>query len=382
MDPPVDAAENGDDVHTGNTVSNVDGGVSSEVHTHHAHSLVPVISMKNSMESEQPPVNDENGLLNPETEQENGAKLDAYDSPNSQDVDVKIHPRSLGGGVAPSNRSSVLKAEHMKEELKNEPRMTEGTVDAENRNLGTVCIFDTDTSGGGESGTDDEQAAFMYELEKFHKERSLEFKPPKFYGEPLNLLKLWRAVMKLGGYDKVTACKYWRQVGESFKPPKTCTTVSWTFRIFYEKALLEYERYRTASGEGPSVPASLPVPMSAENQASGSGRARRDAAARAMQGWHSQRILDNGEVSDPIIKDKHANSLSKKEKQLKTLGVPKRKKPSSTDAAIKAPRTKVPKAQLRLSPITCFFFTFLCCFGSMFEPSSPQCEELNGDIYC
>lgn len=37
-------------------------------------------------------------------------------------------------------------------------------------------------------------------------------------------------------------------------------------------------------------------------QASGSGRARRDAAARAMQGWHSQRLLGNGEVSDPIIK--------------------------------------------------------------------------------
>lgn len=33
-----------------------------------------------------------------------------------------------------------------------------------------------------------------------------------------------------------------------------------------------------------------------------SGRARRDAAARAMQGWHSQRLLGNGEVSDPIIK--------------------------------------------------------------------------------
>lgn len=38
------------------------------------------------------------------------------------------------------------------------------------------------------------------------------------------------------------------------------------------------------------------------NQASASGRARRDAAARAMQGWHSQRLLANGEVSDPIIK--------------------------------------------------------------------------------
>lgn len=31
---------------------------------------------------------------------------------------------------------------------------------------------------------------------------------------------------------------------------------------------------------------------------SGSGRARRDAAARAMQGWHSQR-MGNGEAKEP-----------------------------------------------------------------------------------
>lgn len=37
-------------------------------------------------------------------------------------------------------------------------------------------------------------------------------------------------------------------------------------------------------------------------QPPGSGRARRDAAARAMQGWHSQRLLGYGEVAEPIIK--------------------------------------------------------------------------------
>lgn len=36
--------------------------------------------------------------------------------------------------------------------------------------------------------------------------------------------------------------------------------------------------------------------------ASGSGRARRESATRAMQGWHSQRLLGNGEIADPIIK--------------------------------------------------------------------------------
>lgn len=38
------------------------------------------------------------------------------------------------------------------------------------------------------------------------------------------------------------------------------------------------------------------------NQTPGSGRARRDAAARAMQGWHEQRLLGSGEVGEPIVK--------------------------------------------------------------------------------
>ena len=37
-------------------------------------------------------------------------------------------------------------------------------------------------------------------------------------------------------------------------------------------------------------------------QAPGSGRARRDAAARAMQGWHVQRLYGYGEVGEPIVK--------------------------------------------------------------------------------
>lgn len=40
-----------------------------------------------------------------------------------------------------------------------------------------------------EPGASLEREAFMKELENFYRERSLEFKPPKFYGEPLNCLK-------------------------------------------------------------------------------------------------------------------------------------------------------------------------------------------------
>ncbi|XAR59901.1 hypothetical protein NMG60_11015911 [Bertholletia excelsa] len=211
-------------------------------------------------------------------------------------------------------------------------------------------LMEPNATGYDEMGTEEEQAAFMKELETFHKERCLEFKPPRFYGEPLNCLKLWRAVIKLGGYEQVTSCKLWRQVGESFKPPKTCTTVSWTFRCFYEKALLEYEKHKMRSGELPFTDASLAEPMITGNQpgvhqASVSGRARRDAAARAMQGWHSQRLLGNGEVGDPIIKDKNSTSTPKREKQLKNIGLLKRKKPSSVDRAVKAARLKASKPQ-------------------------------------
>ncbi|KAK9052097.1 hypothetical protein SSX86_028725 [Deinandra increscens subsp. villosa] len=200
-----------------------------------------------------------------------------------------------------------------------------------------------------ESGTEDDQAAFMKELETFHKERCLEFKPPRFYGEPLNCLKLWRSVIRLGGYEQVTSSKFWRQVGESFKPPKTCTTVSWTFRCFYEKALLEYEKYKSSIGELPFTDVSSAEPLSGVkqtsiNQTPGSGRARRDAAARAMQGWHSQR-LGNGEVGDPIIKDKTSSTTVKREKQ--GIGLLKRKKPSPGERVVKIARMKASKQQLR-----------------------------------
>ncbi|XP_062102801.1 AT-rich interactive domain-containing protein 3-like [Humulus lupulus] len=211
-------------------------------------------------------------------------------------------------------------------------------------------LLDDHMYEGNESGTEEDQSNFMKELENFFRERAMEFKPPKFYGEGLNCLKLWRAVTRLGGYDKVTTCKLWRQVGESFKPPKTCTTVSWTFRGFYEKALLDYERHKTRGGEL-SVPVSSHTePIIVDTQASGSGRARRDAAARAMQGWHSQRLLGNGEVSDPIIKDKSSMSMQKREKQLKNIGLLKRKKPPYTDV-VKAARTKASKSQLDIAVV-------------------------------
>ncbi|RDX71982.1 AT-rich interactive domain-containing protein 3, partial [Mucuna pruriens] len=203
-------------------------------------------------------------------------------------------------------------------EMQNKADEKQATEPADNGNSNSKHMFflDADHSyDGNESGTEEEQSAFMKGLENFFRERSMEFKPPKFYGEGLNCLKLWRAVTRLGGYDK---------------------------------ALLDYERHKIKGGELNVPIASHPEPTNIENQASASGRARRDAAARAMQGWHSQRLLGNGEVSDPIIKDRNSMSVQKREKQLKSINLLKRKKPSSSymDNAVKAARSKPSKPQL------------------------------------
>ncbi|CAA0834900.1 AT-rich interactive domain-containing protein 5 [Striga hermonthica] len=209
----------------------------------------------------------------------------------------------------------------------------------EDRSGETFKSFSTQATlpwmGEGDDGTLEDQIAFMKELESFHKEKAIDFKPPKFYGQPLNCLKLWRAVIKLGGYDTVTGAKLWRQVGESFHPPKTCTTVSWTFRIFYEKSLLEYEKHKIRIGE-----LRLPIPTAPEAsgvdaegsgyQGSGSGKARKDAAARAQR-------VSGSEVGEPIIKDKNLSNTAKREKIIKSIGSLKQKRPNEAEHKQKRP---------------------------------------------
>lgn len=82
------------------------------------------------------------------------------------------------------------------------------------------------------------------------------------------------------------------------------------------------------------------------SHAPGSGRARRDAAARAMQGWHSQRFLSNGEVGDPIITDKMPITTPKREKQLQNIGFLKHKGLSPAEHGVKVARVSS-KSQLR-----------------------------------
>ncbi|GAA0173886.1 DNA-binding transcription factor [Lithospermum erythrorhizon] len=207
-------------------------------------------------------------------------------------------------------------------------------------------VFNEIKMPGDEDGTPEEQVAFMRELEHFYRKRATEFKAPRFYGQQLNCLKLWRSVIRLGGYDRVTGSKLWRHVGESFHPPKTCTTVSWTFRIFYEKALLEFERHKKGSGELQLPLFALSDP-SGDNEgssypSSGSGRVQRDSAGRAMQGWQT-RLHGNGESGDQVMKDRNGNNLATSEKNLNGIGSLKQKRANEVEHPVKAARTEAYK---------------------------------------
>ncbi|XP_015159542.1 AT-rich interactive domain-containing protein 5-like [Solanum tuberosum] len=186
-----------------------------------------------------------------------------------------------------------------------------------------ICAMMAD--GKDDEGSPEDQAAFIGKLGTFYREKAMELKLPKFYGHSLNCLKLWRSVIKLGGYDRVTRLKLWRQMGDSFNPPKTCTTVSWTFCGFYEKLLLPYERHRTQNGELQLPIAAPPVSWGVDNegsdyQSSASGRVVRDSAARCRLGWQEQHLLGYGEVAEPIVKDRNANNMPKRAKSLKNSG--------------------------------------------------------------
>ncbi|MBA0705792.1 hypothetical protein Golax_017953 [Gossypium laxum] len=102
-----------------------------------------------------------------------------------------------------------------------------------------------------------------------------------------------------------------------------------------EQALLEYEKYKRENGEIQLPASSLPH-ASGEKESSGflalgSGRARRDAAARAMQGWHAQRSVGYGEITEPIVKEKIMGSAPKRERHLKSIGLQKQKMPISAE---------------------------------------------------
>lgn len=62
-------------------------------------------------------------------------------------------------------------------------------IDIDSKVSNFTFLNEPPVAEGEESGTEEEQAAFVREVENVYKDRNIEFKHPKFYKEDLNLLK-------------------------------------------------------------------------------------------------------------------------------------------------------------------------------------------------
>lgn len=111
-----------------------------------------------------------------EEEEENPVK-------SGEEVIIQKTPLENGN----ENGEEEAEKPQLQNEIKGENRDNPMDMELEE---GQISNFNFDCwSDGDDSGSEEEQSAFMKELEDFHKENNFEFKPPKFYGEGLNLLK-------------------------------------------------------------------------------------------------------------------------------------------------------------------------------------------------
>ena len=69
----------------------------------------------------------------------------------------------------------------------NETESVSHHTDEHNMNMSALAWQEVED--GNDSGTEHDQSNFINELDHFFRHRSMDFKPPKFYGEPLNCLK-------------------------------------------------------------------------------------------------------------------------------------------------------------------------------------------------
>ncbi|KXN73898.1 hypothetical protein CONCODRAFT_3139 [Conidiobolus coronatus NRRL 28638] len=64
---------------------------------------------------------------------------------------------------------------------------------------------------------------------------------PQLSGNKLDLLKFYKRVIKLGGFDYINEHKLWAQLAEPLNLPKTCTSRSYMLKQAYIKTLKDFE---------------------------------------------------------------------------------------------------------------------------------------------
>lgn len=87
-----------------------------------------------------------------------------------------------------------------------------------------------------------EYIKFMKDLKDFHEKKGTVLQSePILGGKKLDLLRIYKTVMEAGGYEKVTLNRGWKQVGDPFHFPATCTNSAYILKSVYTKFLLGWE---------------------------------------------------------------------------------------------------------------------------------------------
>ncbi|KAI7900019.1 uncharacterized protein BX663DRAFT_519331 [Cokeromyces recurvatus] len=87
-----------------------------------------------------------------------------------------------------------------------------------------------------------EYEKFIADLKAFHERKgTLLQTEPILGGKKLDLLRIYKTVLEAGGYEQVTINRGWKQVGDPFNFPATCTNSAYILKAVYTKYLLGWE---------------------------------------------------------------------------------------------------------------------------------------------
>ncbi|KAI8330774.1 hypothetical protein BC941DRAFT_404478 [Chlamydoabsidia padenii] len=90
---------------------------------------------------------------------------------------------------------------------------------------------------------DPERQRFMKELQQFHDEKGTVLQPEQILGgKKLDLYTIYNRVIAAGGYEQVSNSRAWKQIGEPFRFPITCTNSAYILKALYTRNLLGWEQ--------------------------------------------------------------------------------------------------------------------------------------------
>ena len=147
-----------------------------------------------------------------------------------------------------------------------------------------------------EESEEQKSRRFNEDLIKFYNLQGKDsFKHPIVSGKNLDLYKLYKEVIRLGGYQAVLENKLWKDVVTILDLPPSCTSASFTVKRHYKKYLLAYEQTVNKT--------SLDAKLSDRDEGLGTVK-------------KFENLIDNPNITGMIKKNENLNNMNISQKQI------------------------------------------------------------------